>query len=245
MITSPTLATSGAERLVLAGLARSATLNAQEVQLVSSCASHTDSVEAGQELVELGTFLSKPKLVLSGWVGHARLLDDGRRQIVELNIAGEPTAFGLRPLSKARASYVALTPVRYAEIGELVERAMARPDQYPGLVSGLRAADDEGHSRLYDHVVRAGRMLAHERLAHFALDLCRRHERVGLCVSQSFPMPLTQEVLGDVLGLSTVHVNRTLQQLRREGLLKTTSGRWQIPSVEHLETVAGGGAHGQ
>ncbi len=245
MISLATQSVMGAERLVLASLSRSAVLNAQEMQLVSACAPHMDSVEAGQELIELGSFLSRPKLILSGWVGLARLLDDGRRQIVDLNIAGELTGFDLRPFAKAKASYVALTPVRYAEAGELVERVMARPDQHPGLVSGLRAADDDGHSRLYDHVVRAGRMLAHERLAHFTLDLYRRHERIGLCVSQSFAMPLTQEVLGDVLGLSTVHVNRTLQQLRREGLLKTTSGRWQIPSLDLLEVVAGGGTLGQ
>ena len=51
-------------------------------------------------------------------------------------------------------------------------------------------------------------------------------------------MPLTQEVLGDVLGLSTVHINRTLQQLRREGLRKTANGRWQIPNIEALRAVA-------
>lgn len=240
MISPALAAQSASERLALASLSRSAVLNAQETQLVSACAPHIESVEAGREIAELGTFLSKPKLILSGWVGLARLLDDGRRQIVDLNIAGEMTAFDLRPLAKAKASYVALTPVQYMEAGELVDKSMARPDQHPGLAADLRTADDDGLSRLYDHVVRVGRMLAHERLAHFALDLCRRHERLGLCVSQSFAMPLTQETLGDVLGLSTVHVNRTLQHLRHEGLLQTGGGRWQIPNLEMLELVAGG-----
>jgi DNA-binding transcriptional regulator LsrR (DeoR family) len=53
-------------------------------------------------------------------------------------------------------------------------------------------------------------------------------------------MPLTQDLLGDVLGMSTVHVNRTLQQLRRDGLLKTSSGRWQICNMDEIQAVASG-----
>jgi CRP-like cAMP-binding protein len=173
-------------------------------------------------------------------VGLIRLLDDGRRQIVDLQVAGELTAFDPRPGARTRGAYVCLTPVRYADLSELGERVLAQPDLFPGIVSGLRRADHEAHARLHDQIVRLGRMLAHERLAHFALDLYRRHERAGLIVSQTFPMPLTQEMLGDVLGLSTVHVNRTLQQMRRDGLLKTTNGRWQIPDMDRLRDVASG-----
>jgi CRP-like cAMP-binding protein len=61
-------------------------------------------------------------------------------------------------------------------------------------------------------------------MAHFFLELQRRLEVTGLGDSQRFPLPLTQEILADALGLSIVHVNRTLQHLRREQLIELRSG---------------------
>jgi CRP-like cAMP-binding protein len=71
----------------------------------------------------------------------------------------------------------------------------------------------------YDHIVRLGRLTAYERVAHLVLDIRDRLALVGLAAPDSFPPPLTQETLADVLGLSSVHVNRMLQQLRRDGLV--------------------------
>jgi CRP-like cAMP-binding protein len=77
---------------------------------------------------------------------------------------------------------------------------------------------------LLDHAVRLGRLTAFERVAHFLLELQQRLEIAGLGDRQRFPLPLTQEILADALGLSIVHVNRTLQQLRRTGLIELRSG---------------------
>ncbi len=77
---------------------------------------------------------------------------------------------------------------------------------------------------LLDHIVRLGRQTAYERMAHLLLELRWRLAEVGLGDERKFPLPLTQEVLADALGLSIVHVNRTLQQLRREGLLEMRAG---------------------
>lgn len=224
----------------LAGLPRGVTLSVRESDLIASHAGRPVSVDAGHELVAPGTVLNRPKFMLSGWVGLARMLSDGRRQIADLHVAGELTAFSLRPRAVANASYVALTPVRMIETDGLAEKVMAQPEMFPELANLFRLAAEEAHTRLIDHIVRVGRMLAHERMAHLALDLYRRFERVGLCNGRSFSMPLTQEVLGDVLGLSTVHVNRTLQQMRRDGLLVTTSHRWEIVNIDLVAEAASG-----
>jgi CRP-like cAMP-binding protein len=103
--------------------------------------------------------------------------------------------------------------------------------------------EEEGHGRLIEQIVRNGRLLAHERVAHLTMELLSRFHQIESVNSASFPMPLTQETLGDLLGMSTVHINRTLQQLRRDQLLKTTSGRWHIVDKDRLSEVAAGKHH--
>ena len=103
-------------------------------------------------------------------------------------------------------------------------------DTHPGSVSLsiysklIDAAEHETQKLLHDQIVRLGRMNGLERMAHLLLELRRRLSRVGLANGQSFPMPLRQEALADALGMSTVHVNRTMQQLRHKKLI-SCSGR--------------------
>jgi CRP-like cAMP-binding protein len=186
----------------------------------------------------------QPRFVLSGWVGLARHLMDGRRQIVDLFLPGDLITHRFGKAAHAKASYLCLTRCIYADASELMSRVAANSGAYPHLAERLIAAGEEMDARLVDQIVRTGRMAAHERLADFAIALYRRLDRVGLCSGTAFPMPLTQEVIADVLGMSTVHVNRTLQQLRREQSLRAEPGRWQIADMARLEEVAGG-AHGR
>ena len=71
------------------------------------------------------------------------------------------------------------------------------------------------------HVARLGRMSALERLAHLLVQLHDRLDVIGAVENDRFALPLPQEMLGDLLGLSTVHVNRTVQELRRQKLIST------------------------
>jgi CRP-like cAMP-binding protein len=222
------------------GFPRGIKFNEQEAALITASVGRPMTLNPGHELAVSGMPLSRPKYILSGWVGLTRILDDGRCQIVDLHVAGELTVFDLQSRTKAKASYVAITSVDVVEMDGLVEKVVAQPDLFPCLATLLRSAADEAHSRLIEQVVRVGRMLAHERVAHLTLDLYRRFNRMGLCSERSFPMPLTQETLADVLGLSTVHINRTLQLLRQNGMLKTGGGRWEIADMEQLKEVASG-----
>ncbi|MET0273464.1 MAG: Crp/Fnr family transcriptional regulator, partial [Phenylobacterium sp.] len=117
---------------------------------------------------------------------------------------------------------VALTAVETVDATPLLKAA--RSGQAPGLARALAREQVIDQAILFDHMVRLGRQTAYERVAHFLLELRGRLQIAGLGDAQRFPMPLTQEVLADVLGLSIVHVNRTLQQLRRERLIELRSG---------------------
>ena len=89
-----------------------------------------------------------------------------------------------------------------------------------------------------DHIVRLGRQTAYERMVHLMLEFHHRLQIAGLATNDSFPMPLTQEVMADSLGLSVVHVNRTLQQVRRDGLLEIRSGQVKLLDLKLMQAVA-------
>ena len=112
---------------------------------------------------------------------------------------------------------VALTAVVVADAKALETAVNNNPVLYPGLTLAVRLLSIYETLSLQDQVVRLGRQTAYERMVHLLLELRERLDTVDMVINNVFPMPLTQEVLADALGLSIVHVNRTLQQIRRDG----------------------------
>lgn len=106
----------------------------------------------------------------------------------------------------------------------------------PGLWEALTLASRHDEMRLLDQVVRLGQQTAPERIASLMLELHNRLLQVRQADADSFPMPLTQEHLACTLGLSLVHVNRSLQQLRRMGLLEVRGGRAFMPAPDQLKS---------
>ena len=75
-------------------------------------------------------------------------------------------------------------------------------------------------------------------MVHLLLELHARLKMAGLATPDTFVLPITQEVLADALGLSVVHTNRVLQQVRHNGLLETRSGQMKILDLQAMRTVA-------
>jgi CRP-like cAMP-binding protein len=97
-----------------------------------------------------------------------------------------------------------------------------------------------GEAAMYaEHLIDLGRRSALERVAHFLLELHARLQLIGLADDRSFHLPLTQELIGDTLGLSVPHVNRTLRQLRDDNLLVVENQRVRIRDLEALSGLAG------
>ncbi len=87
---------------------------------------------------------------------------------------------------------------------------------------------------LRERVMTLSRLSAYERLGHLCLELLTRLEAVGLAANDSFPMPLSQPILGDVLGMHEVHVNRMLHRLEADGYILRGNGRIQVLEREAL-----------
>ena len=87
-------------------------------------------------------------------------------------------------------------------------------------------------------LVNFGQRDAVHRIAHLMCELRARLEAVDLADDRSFALPITQEQLGDTLGLTSVHVNRALQKLRRQGLIEFQSGMVTIPDLDQLQLMS-------
>jgi CRP-like cAMP-binding protein len=206
---------------VLARLGALAPLTARETELVRSLAGRVERHAAGSELIAEGGPASL-RFILSGWVSRQRILTDGRRQIFDFRPAGDPAGDCARAHGPALASFVALTAVTTVDAEPMCEAIAS--GACPNLARALALIATQEEAQLLDHIVRLGRQSAYERMAHLFLSLRGRLAAVGLADERRWSMPLTQETLADALGLSIVHVNRTLQQLRREKLVEMRGG---------------------
>jgi CRP-like cAMP-binding protein len=216
-----------------------ASLSHDERELLSTALADTTARHAGDEFIAADAPLDEPAFIVSGWACRAASLPDGRRQILDFYIPGDLAGYCSRPGARAKAAYVCLTNVVTVNAGQLLRLIREQPERCPGLIKALCAIEDEIDQRLLDQIVRTGRMQAHERMAHLISDLNVRHRRAGIGIGEGFVMPLTQETLGDALGLSTVHVNRVLQQLRREQTIRTGAGRIEISNAALLAAHSG------
>jgi len=196
-----------------------ATLNEAELGLLRGVTERRERQGPGEQLVAEGQGCVRPRFIVSGWACRQRLLPDGRRQIFSLLLPGDGFGFGSRP---QLSNIVALTALETVDGSGLQDAA--RRGGAPGIARALAAAELLEDALLLDHAVRLGRLTAFERVAHFLLELQHRLEVAGLGDGQRFPLPLTQEMIADTLGLSIVHVNRVLQQLRRSGMIELRSG---------------------
>lgn len=190
-----------------------------ELEFVRSLSDRRERHSPGEQLIGEGAALQRPRFVVSGWACRQRLMPDGRRQIFGFMLPGDPIGFRHRPSLCTVVALTALETVDASGLQDVIRRGVA-----PGLARAMAAAEITEDALLLDHAVRLGRLTAYERVAHFLLELQGRLEVAGLGDRQRFPLPLTQEILADALGLSIVHVNRTLQQLRRSGMIELRSG---------------------
>ncbi|MFD1785999.1 Crp/Fnr family transcriptional regulator [Sphingomonas floccifaciens] len=156
-------------------------------------------------------------LLIEGWACSSILLPSGLRQIVKLHLPGDMLGTPGMVLAKAGDTLLALTDVSVA----FVPMARLRPvfEESPRLTAFLFAAVQMERIALMDIVALMGRSSARERYATFLVNVHDRLLSTGVGEADRFELPLTQEQIGDVLGLTMVHTNRTVRALEREGLI--------------------------
>jgi CRP-like cAMP-binding protein len=153
-----------------------------------------------------------------GWLFRYKILHNGNRQIVDFILPGQ--IFGLQAcffkaslysISTATAASVSTLPL------EVIDDVF---DQNPQFAKTLFLSAVCEAAIVGEHLIDTARRSAYERVSHLLLELFVRLKSAGQSEEQSFTMPLTQELIGDAVGLTAVHVNRTLRALREDRLIE-------------------------
>lgn len=192
--------------------------------------------EARSDIAREGQNPAAIRLLISGWACRYKDLPDGRRQIVGFFLPGDFCDLNIFILSKLDHSIGALTAVRYYEIQPQQFRDVI--DQRPHLLRALLWHEMVSAGIQREWLLSIGQRSPLERLAHLFVELYYRLQAVGLATGLGFDLPITQNHLAEANGLSLVHLNRTLQEMRREGLIELSDRQLRIVDLERLKQVA-------
>jgi len=203
------------------------TLSEVEKRALLSCAADEVQYPAGSDLVREGDRPVHSLLVLEGFSTRYRDSPDGTRQITAIHVPGDFVDLHSFPLKEMDHSVGALSACRVLRFPHV--RLTELTENHPHLTRLLWLLTLIDSSIHREWLIAASRT-APEQLAHLICELFVRLGVTDLIRDQTFRLPVTQMELGEALGLSAVHVNRTLQQLRSEGLFS-----WQNQELRILD----------
>ncbi|HEY5598753.1 MAG TPA: Crp/Fnr family transcriptional regulator [Kiloniellales bacterium] len=190
-------------------------------------------VVRGTDIILQGEVDECAFLIHDGWALRHRQLADGRRQVLHFLVPGDWA--GLTALMFPESDH-AVTTVTDAVVAALSLRDLATLFQsHPrlGLAIYWTAAQEE--AIIAEHLVNVGRRSAYERLGNLFLELLFRLQLVGRADHRAFAFPVSQAVVADSLGLTQVHVNRTLRRLHKDGFVAVSDRRVVILDQAGLE----------
>jgi CRP-like cAMP-binding protein len=210
-------------------------LSPEEVAVLQGLQLKTRLVRRSREIVTQGRKYDALFVMLGGISIRYRILPDGRRQIFNIALPGDFVGFPSCFFERALYPISALTDVVLASIP--FDILIDLFEKHSHLAAAIFWSFSSEAAIYTERLTDIGRRTALERVAHFLLELLTRFQLIGLADERSFPMPLTQELLGDALSLSLPHVNRTLRQLREDGLVSIEAHQVFIKDVEALSAL--------
>ena len=208
--------------------------SAEDIQRLDELASaRTHIWYAGQDVLREGEHVDDIHLVLSGLAARYKILPDGRRQIMAFLIPGDHCDIEVFVLSEMDHGIAAVTETRCAMIAaDLVKELIT---EMQGLTRALWWSTMTDSAVLRERIIDHGRRDARERLAHLFYEMLIRFRMIGQARDDCFDFPVTQEELADATGMTTVHVNRTLKQLRDDNLIQLKGKVLKVLDPEGLK----------
>jgi len=208
-----------------------APLDAAAVQALERSIASSVIDRPRSELLTEGREIPAALLVVEGWAARVRILADGRRQFLSFLLPGELIGACQHSRALAVSTTIAVTPLKTCRA----------PDSslYPTLAQAYAVSRALEEAYLLAQITRLGRLSALERLGDVMLELSERLSLSGQVRNGTFDMPLTQEMLADVLGLTPVHINRMVQQARRQDWLEWRAKRVTVKDAAALASKVG------
>ena len=221
----------------------------EDKQLLDRAVAKRRSLGPRTNIIREGDEPSDVHVILSGLACRYKLLPDGERQIFAYLLPGDFCDLHIFILNEMDHGIETLSA---CEIADVPRPRVLDMTQRPELGRALWWATLVDEATLRDWLVNLGQRDAPHRIAHLFCELHLRMKSIGLVEDSTLSLPITQSELGETTGMSYVHVNRALQDLRAEGLIEFKSGWLTILDIEQLRRMSqfnsnylhlGGGKH--
>lgn len=211
-------------------------MSQEEIEFLEGLQNNTVDVEPGVDFVVEGDDRKMTFILIDGWSIRYTTLRDGRRQILSYALPGDILGLHINFAAQATYSAAAMNALKLAVVDP--RRILEINQKFPILASGLSWCTAREFAILGDQAVRLGRLPAKARLAHLLLELWHRLELIGHNDGKWLEMPMTQNDLADTLGLSLVHTNRSLAELRKSGLITVSKSHIKLENIADLVHLA-------
>ena len=212
-------------------------LSEVEIAALVSVTTPSRRYEPKQDLIREGDEPGPVFAILEGWACRYKILPGGTRQIMAFLMPGDACDLHMNMVAQMDHGIQAITPARVATIsrGGMSELMT----QFPSIGRAMYIAQliDEGIMRAW--IVSMGRRSSIERVAHLVCELYLRMRAIDVDTSGTFALPLSQIILADALGMTPVHINRVLRELRETGAMALSRGRIEIIDPVKLVQIAG------
>jgi len=194
------------------------------------------TVAPRRDLIREGEKPNYVHLMLDGWACRYKTLPDGRRQIVAFFVPGDFCDLNVYILKQMDHSIGAITRLAVADISR--DEMDHLTTNHPRITQALWWESLVQHAIQREWTLNLGQRSAYERIGHLLVEVYLRLKTVGLTWNGTCDFPLTQVDIADATGLTPVHVNRTLQELRRDELIELERKQLNIPDLHRLMDVA-------
>lgn len=211
-------------------------ISAEEEEAIRGCITEVVEYPGDHVIVQGGVELTYSTLILEGFVCRYKDLSDGQRQITHIHVPGDFADLHSFTLKHLDHSVMTLTKCKIAKAPH--DRIRQLTDTHPHLTRVFWFSTNLDAAIHREWVVSLGRRRALERTAHLFCELQMRLQIVGLADETGYAFPLTQTELAECLGLTSVHVNRVLRELRERGMIEFRGGRVSITDFKALQDVA-------
>ncbi|MEO7277353.1 MAG: Crp/Fnr family transcriptional regulator [Sphingomicrobium sp.] len=212
-------------------------LDEEEVDLLDDFCRGSRNYDADDNLVQEGSNPGCVFIVLSGLAYRSKLLPGGHRQILGYLIPGDICDLSFAIAGRADHNVTVLVPSRIAKLP--LQKFIDAVGSSPNVTRGLQLSAHLDMVIMREWLLNAGQSKAPQKLSHFLCEMAARLNRVGKISADGwFDFPVNQVMLADTVGLSTVHINRTLQRLRNDGVILLDRRRLNILDMARLCAIA-------
>lgn len=225
------------ENQFITKLGRLASLSDAAVSALEHATANAAAVGARRDLIREGDQPGPLLVILDGWACRYKILPNGARQMLAFLMPGDSCDLHVDLLTEMDHGIQTITPCTVAKIDRPTIETVF--EQHPSVMKAMYLAQLIDEETLRAWITSIGRRSSIERVAHLMCELYLRARNIGLGGDMHLVLPLSQIVLADALGMTPVHINRVLKQLRLAGAMTIVRGSLIIVSPQILVQIAG------